>query len=130
MLEASERRRPLTDGQIEQQFRKPDLPILAGLHQGCDNHPVEEHVLAAGRQADQLVRQRTDSLSRAAGPGSPFGAGFIVADESKDGESTKQPCALVQPSGNIGIERADHENGQDQSSNGAQAQHAPATSAN
>src|SRR3954462_14259572 len=84
--EALEWERPFADRQIEEQFSHPDWRIHSGLHETGYDDNVQEHVIAARCEADEFVRQVAGPVSRAADPRLPFGAGFIVADESKDGQ--------------------------------------------
>ena len=113
MLKALEGWRPFSNGPIEEQLRHPDRSIVTRLNEARDDNTVQKHIIAAGRQANELIGQKPGSL-RAAGPGSPFGAGFIVADESKNSECPEQPRTLICPSGHTGVERTDDEGGQDQ----------------
>jgi hypothetical protein len=107
VLKALERWWPFSNRQIKEQFRHPDRSIVTRLNEARDNNAVQKHIIAAGRQANELIGQKPGS-SRAAGPGSPFGAGFIVADESKNSECPEQPRTLICPSGHTGVERTNH----------------------
>jgi hypothetical protein len=57
VLQALEGRRPFGNGQVKEQFRDPDGPVVTGLDQARDDNAVQKHVIAARGEADELIGQ-------------------------------------------------------------------------
>jgi hypothetical protein len=64
VLETFERRRSLSDREIEEQFHGPDRPIFSCPDKAGHHNAVQKYVIAAGRETNELVWHGGAPLTR------------------------------------------------------------------